>query len=84
MTLTPVQPPTAEVDPTLLEVDAGTMIEGRYSWREYCNPCAAHALKYGDWQFRIISLWEVLTSYRQYRCSTCRKPLWAPDNRRNP
>lgn len=89
MTLTPVtrtgqaaqKPP---VDPLLLETDAGTMIEGQYEWREYCNPCALPALAHTPRQHRTISLYEILSSYRQYICYNCRRPLWAPENQATP
>jgi hypothetical protein len=64
----------------LLEVDAGVMIQGRYGPNEYCDGCARHHLKIGNPVHRKISVYEVLTSYRRYRCCVCRKPLWQPEN----
>jgi hypothetical protein len=86
MTLIPVQQPGAApreippVDPTLLEADAGYMIEGPFEWREHCTPCGLAALKHNPRQHRVISLYEVFTSYRRYRCCVCRTPLWQPEN----
>jgi hypothetical protein len=89
MTLTPAAPlPQAPqekppVDPTLLEVDAGIMISGPYEWREHCNACGLLTLTKDPRPHRAISLYEVLTSWRSYRCNMCRQPLWAPKNGAN-
>jgi hypothetical protein len=86
MTLTPIAkpgPPPASkppVDPILLETDAGLMIETPYEWREFCDPCGLKHLAWAARPYRTVSLYEVLTSYRQYTCYSCRKPLWAPEN----
>jgi len=86
MTLTPTHPAAPEqrppVDPVLLEVDAGVMIQGHYGPREYCAPCAKTSKEPGA--RRTISLYEVLTSYRKYTCCHCRKPLWNPANGAQP
>lgn len=89
MTLTPVQQPgqaddRPEVDASLLEVEAGTMISGPYEWREHCNPCSLLTLAKEPRPHRTVSLYEVLTSWRQYKCNMCHQPLWAPKNRATP
>ena len=81
--LFPVKPlrlTRANVDPALLETPVAEMIEGAYQWREYCTPCAVPIiLKNPDKKHRTISLYEVMTALREYRCQGCRKLLWDAD-----
>lgn len=82
MTLTPVKPHTrqTDVDPALLETHVGVMVEGPYEWREYCDKDSATVLlRNPEKKHRTISLYEILTAYRPYRCAHCKRMLWNPD-----
>lgn len=68
---------TKPVDPDLLNVDAGWMIQARYGPHEYCQKCgASYQLVHPGTQSRSISLYEVLSSWRDYRCAGCSRKLW--------
>jgi hypothetical protein len=68
---------------TLLEVMVGLMIQTRYGPREYHEKCGARYLGfYPDAQQRTVSLYEVLTSWREYRCGTCNKKIWNVEDHR--
>lgn len=82
MTLIPVRhhKPEENVDPTLLETPVGTMIEGPYQWREFCMTHAGQILlREPERRHRAISLYEIKTALRPYRCAHCRNLLWDPD-----
>lgn len=85
MTLTPAAPnrqpaPRIPVDPAFLETPVAEMVDGAYQWREYCTPCAAPLLlRDPARKHRTISLYEVKTALREYRCAHCRHLIWDPD-----
>jgi hypothetical protein len=83
MTLIPAAPtrlPAKDVDPALLETPVAEMVEGPYQWREYCNKhAAAILLRNPEKRHRTVSLYEILTAYREYRCAHCKRLLWNPD-----
>lgn len=55
----------------------GEMVEGLYSWNEYCPEHAASFLAvYPDRGHRSISIAEVCGSWREYRCYSCHRLLW--------
>jgi hypothetical protein len=59
------------------DIAVGEMIEGLYSWNEYCPEHAKSFLNiYPDRQHRGISIFEVTSSWREYRCYACSKLLW--------
>lgn len=71
--------PKTDVDPALLETPCGTMIEGPYEWHEYCDHCAPIILlREPGRKHRAISLYEILTAYRPYKCG-CGRMLWDPN-----
>lgn len=59
------------------DTSIGEMIEGRYCWNEYCPQHAESYLNvYPDRQHRSISIAEVCSSWREYRCYACNRLLW--------
>jgi hypothetical protein len=70
-----VKPPVAI---EALEVESGAlMLQGRYAPHEYCSECAAPILHFNpSMHFRTISVYEILTAYREYRCANCDVLLW--------
>ena len=80
---TPPKPDRTPVNPDTINVSTGgVMISGRYVPHEYCRACADTILKWRpDAPHRDISLYEVLTSYREYRCSTCNVQIWDTSER---
>lgn len=59
------------------DTSIGEMIEGLYGWNEYCPEHAtAHMAIYPARGHRSISISEVCTSWREYRCYACGRLLW--------
>lgn len=56
----------------------GYMVEGRYGWREYCTDHVSVPFRTNpDAKMRSIDVFEAAGSWRDYRCSTCHRILWA-------
>lgn len=74
----PAPPAKVPVSLDTLEIPTGGfMITGRYAPHEYCGPCSVPILQWNpNTTYRTISVYEALTSYRVYTCSSCGKPLW--------
>jgi hypothetical protein len=82
MTMTPAKPRPPEDQPrkldaaVLLEQDTGIMVEGPFGWKEYCRECAETTIRiFPERHHRIISMFEVKTSWRVYTCTLCRERL---------